>query len=74
MAEKLDIVSQLRRVVDRAQNGMPPTSVGMLLEAADEIVRLRGQIGGFTLCRNDHPEALAISRFGEHHGYVRPYS
>jgi hypothetical protein len=35
---------------------------------------LRGQIGGFTLCRNDHPEALAISRFGEHHGYVRPYS
>lgn len=41
MSEKLDIVLRLRRIVDKSRTAMPPVGVETLLEAADEIDRLR---------------------------------
>lgn len=42
---KMEIVARLRRIVEKARTGMPSVGVETLLEAADEIQRLREEIG-----------------------------
>ena len=44
MPMKLEIVARLRRIVDKAQTGIPPVGVETLLEAADKIECLQAEL------------------------------